>query len=360
MEETLQFKEWIKKQRYTILLAIFCACLPVGMEIVRHWNANILKIINIDYLYNICNITFILISLFLLGNLKFLLTNDNGDKSRRLHDYVKEQFGDNSSLYKEGANELFARMEKAFRQFYYSWLIVWGIWLVMYIEKFIYTLELPHISETATYTHTLLSNTLNLANSFLLFFIYMVITISTVNRKKIPGHNLKQMNQGIFLMFFFGAGCFLLDFYSYFISDNPLSENYYYLIQLIVQSFIALLGCISLMAVLGRLNSSFLDIPQWMILTLYFYAAIQMFYPLDLLKDWTLQENASSSMASYLNMASKGIYILAFFGKIILLLAMLWTMRQKRFLFFLTRKAHTLAESDDMLAEFDRSYNGYR
>ena len=36
------------------------------------------------------------------------------------------------------------------------------------------------------------------------------------------------------------------------------------------------------MAVLGRLNTNYLNIPQWMMFALYLYAAVQMLYPMAL------------------------------------------------------------------------------
>lgn len=59
-----------------------------------------------------------------------------------------------------------------------------------------------------------------------------------------------------------------------------VSTDDYQEIQFYLRIVIGLIATISMMAVLGRLNTNFLNIPQWMMLSLYLYASIQMLYPL--------------------------------------------------------------------------------
>jgi len=374
-EEERDFKTWLHGKQYTILLAIICACFPIVFETYINTDIDIAKnsphIVEIAYCLG--NIIFIMVGIYLLSKNNFLLNNDNGDKGRRLSHYVKDKFGSNSSLYIEGEDDLFLRMEKSFSQFYYSWLIVWSSWLIMYVSKFIFILCSDFSANYFQQYENLLENILNLINSFAIFFTYMVITISTINRK-LPGHSLKQMNWNIIVLSFIGICCIITDFSSIFFT----SMDQYYKFQFIVQIFISFIACMSMMAVLGRLNSSYLDIPQWLIISLYFYAALQMLHPFELLNAWlksrsgyltfmiprissvTLNIEQNGSLVQLLDVLSKGIYFIALLGKICLFFTILWVMQKKRFLFFLIHKAHTLTESDDMLVEFNRYYEKYR
>lgn len=365
MEEE-RFFVWLRHQRFTVILAVFCACIPFILEVVGKWPNWIPKDIQFNYVSNICNIIFVFGCLLILANSDFLLNKDRDDKSKRILMYVKKKFGGNSLMHLEGEKNLFKRMEKSFRQFYYSWITVWIIWLILYVEKFIYMLNLDNNSLSFSKNEYFFENTLNLINSFAMFFIYMVITISTVD-KKTPANNLRQMYQFIIILSFLGACCILFDRYSLFIGLS--NENLYYEYQFYIHLFIGVIASMSMMAVLGRLNSSYLNIPQWLIICLYFYAALQMLYPFTILGDWIDKfsnqyvystNDDSKKIENSLKMIEDGIYICAFLGKICLFLTIRWVMQKKRFLFYLINKAHCLEESDDMLIEFNRYYERCR
>ncbi|MTK52942.1 hypothetical protein [Paludibacter sp.] len=368
-----EFGEWIKGQRFTVFLAIFCAILPLLINpFVRLLGTpHFLSIIAKDdylgmYIYDICNIMFIVAGLLVVTSSNFLLNSKDYDKAERLTRYVQDKFGSGSSLYLEGREALYQRMSKGCKQFYYSWVVVWIVWLILYIGKLIFIIRMDHFSYSPGLNSIdlykiqgLFENICNLINSGAFFFIYLVITISTV-KQAVPNHSLKEMHRYIIILLFLGLVCILFDFNALFVDGSKS----YYLWELVIQLIISLIASISMIAVVGRLNSSFMDIPQWMILSLYLYAALQMFYPLGLLNQYVSNEMVDDSsvvaLQSALDIIYKGFYFCAFLGKICMLLTIKWIMSNNRFLFYSTHIAQVLAESEDMMKEFNRYYERSR
>lgn len=350
------FYTWLKRQKYTNILTILCAILPIILpEIFDYFSKGQNTIGDIfNYSSNLYNIFFILIALCLITNSKFLL-NQEEDKSHRLYQYVKEQLGENCKMVQFGEKMIFHRMKVSFKQFYYSWLTIWSIWLVLYIGKFFFFIS----GFDCDYQHQLyeciFENILNLLNSFTFFFIYMVITITTVETTY-KENNCGELHTGVICIMFVGTILILSNFY--FMHTN--AQPYTIFTILLVTGIIA---SMSLTAVLGRLNSNYLGIPQWLIIGLYFYAALQVTYPINFIDEIVEGRKEQElvpiwdDIKSYSNTISLIFYGLAFTGKILLLLLVKWIMSRKRFLFFLIHKANSMIESKEMLQTFNKSYD---
>ena len=95
---------------------------------------------------------------------------------------------------------------------------------------------------------------------------------------------------GVCIFILVETGCLLTDLFS--LSDM-VDANMYDDIQVFLRIIIGLTATISLMAVLGRLNTNFLNIPQWMMFSLYLYAGIQMLYPITYNPYYTSKDIAS-------------------------------------------------------------------
>lgn len=339
------FFDWLKHQKFTITLALICSFIPwlfsfeqVVDRLNRENGSPVLNFV-LDHSFEVGNISFIFITLVMLIRTGLLIDKDD-EKSERLYGYVRCVFGSNSKLARNSEKILFKRMQISIGQFYYSWLCIWIIWLLMYIGKFVYGIGndfLCYDEEVSRYV-AFFENVLNLMGSFVFFFIYMVITISTVNTGSLSGDNKSKMHTAVVALMFIGFTCLSVDYFSTFIGSPSIYEN----VQLGVRLVIGIIAAISIMAVLGRLNSSYLDIPQWLVMCLYLYASVQVLYPY--MKDADL--------------LGKVVYSISFGGKICLFLIIRWIAQRKRFLFFLIHKANSLAESDEMLRKFNKSYDG--
>ena len=342
----------LKHQKYTILLSVICALIPFLPSIFKSSSSGTkIKITDIfdPNWINFANTLFVLATLIILISSNFLINKDEEEKEKRLCSYIKDNLGDNCRLLHNGEHDFFHRMEVSIKQFYYSWIVVWCIWLLMYIWKLL--VPLMGDGEFLNKFTCFMENILNLLNSFAMFFIYMVITFSTVKASTDDG-NCKQMHIGVICLIVIGALCIGADLIGLYTNNN------YANLQFAIRLIIGMIASLSMMVVLGRLNSSYLDIPQWLILSLYIYAAIQMLYPLMYLLD-TGEINIGNWYMAHKTEIQLLFYFLTFGGKICLFMVILWIIRKNRFLFFLVHKAHSLAESDEMLETFNRTYDGY-
>ena len=138
-------------------------------------------------------------------------------------------------------------------------------------------------------------------------------------------------------------------------------------IQYGLRLVICIVGCISLMAVLGRLNTNYLNIPQWMMFALYLYAAVQMLLVVNtsIAVDASVKVNKSakpkankknSHKQRHIIGLSNFLYFYALIGKGCLCLVLCWVNQKNRFLFFLIHKANTLSDSEVMLQRFNQHY----
>lgn len=291
---TDDFSAWLRKDKFTILSGFIFALLPNILGIVKQILPNIRFYDNLiwDVLYynlqHIVNIGILLWFFIMLTRRSFLMTSDD-EKEGSLHEYVKMQFGESSTLAQNTPHNLYERLREGVKQFYYSWMAVWGVWLILYILIFVFSVYkyliarskgdlIIDLSDMSLFRmESLLENFLNLVNSFILLFIYLVITVSTVRVGRLAPGSHRVMHSSIAILVFIGAGCFFIDMFSL---SQSISGEAYQQIQYYLRLVIGIIAAISFMAVLGRLNTNFLNIPQWMMISLYLYAAIQVAYPI--------------------------------------------------------------------------------
>lgn len=149
------FGSWFRHEKYVIILTLFCALMPI---IISEDSGRILaslgigtdeddytligvigRIFKYDLQYQIANILFILAALIVLSKMKFIQEKDD-EKIKNLHEYAKSTFGQNNTLARNTQEALFARINAGIKQFYYSWVSVWIIWLTMYIVKLVFSI----------------------------------------------------------------------------------------------------------------------------------------------------------------------------------------------------------------------------
>lgn len=284
------FREWLISERFNVILAVLCAFLPLLISFVNDImsvNAfsgrysELRRFFDHNVHYQVCNLIFIIIALCCLSRMRYIRDKDS-DKAGRLHEYVRDVFGQNSTLAKDNtAPVLFSRISSGIKQFYYSWITLWVLWLILYMEKLIFTLYSMYCTDESTLVcmfrvDNFIENNLNLLSSFVSFFIYMDITMSTVKVGTLGDRGRHDMQTGVMLLILFAVIFVVTDMFSIFV----VSHDTYDKIQFVLRLFIGVIATISVMAVLGRLNTSYLRIPQYIIMILYLYATVQMCYPM--------------------------------------------------------------------------------
>lgn len=341
-----EFYAWLRRDKYSIALTILCAILPLLSEINIDIKSDIIQFLW-KHTTAIINILFLLVTLIALTGTRFLINRDK-NKSGELFAYVKHNFGENCLLFNLGEQKLFRQMSAGVSQFYYSWLLVWGIWLALYTATFIFDiyrenfflccpLEVSHLERLKN----LIENFLNIANSVVLFFIYLIITISTIDAKSVESRQ-RALHIGVILLFFMAILLFLIEFFSL-----PIPCYNYSQVQFWIRLIVGIIAIVAMVSVIGRLDSSYLGVPQWLIIILYLYAGIQAFYPLLYIVKYNIADILESIVST-----------ISILGKFCLFLMIRWIATQKRFLFYLLQKANSKSESVAMWREFYKQYEG--
>lgn len=182
------FKGWLMSERYNVTLALFCALLPLLISFVN-WivsKGNIFgenysyvkKFIDNNVHYQVVNLIFIIIALYCLSRMRYIRDKDRS-KAENLHEYVKDVFGQNSTLARENSPlELFDRISSGIKQFYYSWVTLWTLWLMLYTEKLVYTIYMMYCTDEQMAVcmfrvDNFIENNLNVISSMVSFFIYI-------------------------------------------------------------------------------------------------------------------------------------------------------------------------------------------
>ena len=343
------FSSWLIKDKFTITLTVVCSVAPFLIQNIAKWAE--VSLFSADFFSDLFSILFIVTVLYWILSKSKFIKDKQEQKKVILHDYVVEEFGSHSELGNENVDSLFGRMHMTLKQFYYGWIVVWIIWLVMYTEKLIYYCYENYGNSYYMMDEVMMKrmnyfflNFMNLFNSCVIFFVYMVITISTVNHKR-SDNNRGQMHVGMIFLGFLWFVCCIIEIFSLYYDQDA-----YDIIQFYLQLTIGIFASISFMSVLGRLNSSYLNMPQWVVMCLYFYSAIQITYPLT-------YNNILDKISVYgsLNFTTL-LALLAFLGKVFLFIIIRWIMIDNRFLFFILHKANAMSESDRILKEFNFQY----
>jgi hypothetical protein len=348
------FSTWLIRDKFTIILTLACTFIPFLVPFI--WkiitnNHAITSIANesfIKIILDFSTIIFIIIVLWwILGKSNFL-KSDKEQQRTLLHDYVINEFGSKSELALENEDDLFKRMHTDLKQFYYGWVVVWTTWLILYTNKFIFMLynDVPFFQTLqAQQINNFIDNFINLFNTCAFFFIYMVVTISTVNHSA-SDNSRGQMHIGIIILGLLWFMCSMIDTYS-----TVFTQEKYYDIQFFIKLFTGIFATISFMAVLGRFNSNYLNLPQWVVMCLYVYASVQILYPL------TMETiNGKSIFPLVDSRFSIFLLILAFIGKMLFFVIIRWIMKDNRFLCFMLHKANAMSESNDILKNFNLQY----
>jgi hypothetical protein len=137
------------------------------------------------------------------------------------------------------------------------------------------------------------------------------------------------------------VGLFGVEFLAYRLSSGS---------QVIALTFTAVSGLfagVALAAFIGSIDSKFINIPVWLIPTLYLYAAIQSFYVF-----FQFHKEASCCMPVFVDKTQITVTIFAFVLKAVLFITVTWILRTGRLVYFMIEESSLNFRRDRNFEEF--------
>ena len=218
--------------------------------------------------------------------------------------------------FKQGAN-------KVVKQFSWFWVLAWFSWLLHY--AYLLGSKLGWVPENAA-----VRNLVNNLNSLMFVFLFMTLTVSTSRYGALFWSKLVCLVVGLFAV----------EFLTFRLSNDS---------QVVALAFTAVSGLfasVALAAFIGSVDSKFINIPVWLIPTLYLYAAIQSFYVF-----FQFQE-VTSGASVFVTKTQITVTICAFILKAVLFITITWVLRTGRLVYFMIEESSLNFRRDRNFAEF--------
>ena len=281
---------------------------------------------------------FILITLFVLLQVRNFVVNDIKKSKEQIKQYIKKNCKLKIYDRERTTESAFNTVKETVSQFFFVWIIVWIMWLIFYGGGFfIYSLQLSDHSFKADMVLKTFQQTFDFLNSTAMFAIYIILTSVTVNRKERTENDYTYWEAflvWIVLFIVFLAGVII---------ENV--NNKHFLAEFL-PFYLSIFSTVTFVLVLGKMNSTYLQIPAFFMFILYIYALIQLIIPFSELKD--LEKNQLFISIKYI------IPYLTLLGKIILMLTICWIAVQRRFIFFVIHRSITIDQTEELLSELNK------
>lgn len=117
----------------------------------------------------------------------------------------------------------------------------------------------------------------------------------------------------------------------------------------------AMFSIITMVLVLGKLNSVYLQIPRLFMWGLYFYAAIQAYTPL-LESSYDTPFLSGVYDAHIIKVIIAMLPYITLLGKVFLMLVLCWVVDYKRLIFFVIHRSVTIDQTPRLLNELNRNH----
>ena len=280
---------------------------------------------------------FILITLYVLIQVRKFVIGDLESSEEQIKQYIKKNcglkiFDQNSTI-----NYAYRTVQGTVSQFFCAWLAVWLMWLIYYGGGLFFSSLGTDSRCGGFFWLTTFQHIFDFLNSTALFAIYIILTSVTVNRKKRTNNDnsiLESVLVWVVLFIVFMAGIIIENF-----EHNHLMAE-------IMPFYVSTISTVTFVLVLGKMNSTYLQIPPFFMFVLYLYALIQLYIPF---RDLCVVGNCWFN-----NFIEYVLPYLTLFGKFILMLTICWIAVQRRFLFFVIHRSTTIDRTDELLSELNK------
>lgn len=353
MKKEYTIIKWFKEEKTNIILALLPVALTLFVGFIQYLgkSENAFAVFCDSKFINILQVICIVLTLGVLLNNRNQIRKGLVFNKQRLLMYLRRE----CNMRDEGSNSLDAAywvVKETVRQFYYIWIIIWGLWLFYYCGNLIWEIGLEKRDTFDVMKWQYAYNAIfDLATSTLIYVLYIILNNVTVQRnQRNPLSN--GLRYDLILLVVIVSCIFSLIICSIAADEK---EKYWEL-QLIISSILGIFSTIVLVMTLGKLNSNYLQIPRILFYTLYLYAIIQIYEPVLMLKDFSIQTNDSKigGMSNVIEILQISFSYFTLIGKICLSLALTWIVYEYRLVFFVIHKSLSLTENAERLQNFTR------
>ncbi len=353
-------KNWWKAERYNILLTIFAALIPLMITWCVGWDQSALKDANTHIIkqgvesellwwamgeksnYAVQTV-FIGITLFVLIRTRHATTEELDNSKGQIMLYILK----NCSLKdynNESKEKTYSNVKEMVRYFYIAWLVVWFLWLAYYLGNYFLAYQ---DNDDLKFGYRQI---VNFMNSSAMFGVYNIIGNASISMEK----RLNSFTSYWFSLF----GWFIL-FICCIVGILVDVNNPYTTIGLRAHSCVivlnAMFSIITMVLVLGKLNSVYLQIPRLFMWGLYFYAAIQAYTPLlESSYDTPFLSGVCDDLLVKVVIAM--LPYITLLGKVFLMLVLCWVVDYKRLIFFVIHRSVTIDQTPRLLNELNRNH----
>ncbi len=263
--------------------------------------------------------------------------------------YIIDYLIDNCNIVRYSEDDDNTRLRiitKTVSQFYNGWILVWLLWLAYYMGNFLLVLidnggiPITHKTEGINnISQIIYSQIFDFLTSLTLLFIYIILNYPTVELSKRGFENDIFIKNcpifiGIIVMFIIGL---IHEAQVATIDDLELPN--------LISVSLSIFSALSFILVLGKINSNYLRIPKWFIVSMYVYAIIQCYVPLS-------QVHFGKDLFS-ISLIDVLIPYITLCGKVIVFLSLSWLGFEKRFIFFVIHKSTEMDNIPSQLAELN-------
>lgn len=390
----MTFGEWYGAQkiqfRATIWFLIISylfggVILPIAMNKAKGAIFNSLKWFeNPDHVMFFVTALHVIIIAFILFSVRinFKGIPDGSDES--LMKYLRSIFGKKSEYFDIGPKRIRSGIHQSLKQFSVAWTLLWGCWLLLYF--FFMVESWPNKPDTVSKDHetieqdrksnqahddnaieynglsegveggqkspenqrpktsskdgkvlNFLRDLFSIITSFLFLTLYFVMSRKTV----LYGENDESVSNDISVIIRSSIAAAILGVFSFFVHFGSFDDTLY---LFVLRFVIGLVGGVTFMAFLGKVNSVFMGVKPLIMFILFIYAAFQLLYPFDgEVLNKTVIEDKSLMIV---------LLAVALGSKIMLFLVVSWLMQSRKLAYYMICDAHNRRESQRQFENF--------
>ena len=255
------------------------------------------------------------------------------EKDGQIKEFIIKKFGSESELGKKDGEFLKNAINKNLNQFYLLWLCVWLLWFILYCIVW------GRLDNEENGVLVILQNVMNISTSLLFLFMYRMLSKKSV---KSSGGGQAQTDLGNFQWI---AGAVVLTIIDILVNNLIDDKSNYEQAEFLIKFLIGLFSSIGFMAVIGRLNSKFINVPNEGLAVLYFYAAIQMLYPFE-------KNVIASTFTTHTHIFTTILTSVALCCKIIFFYLMTWIFETGRLTYFIICESNLNRQEDENFNDF--------